>query len=49
MTEAEIMAELRLLAQDMTILAITHRRTVIAAGDRVVQLTAGVAMESSGH
>jgi ATP-binding cassette, subfamily B, bacterial len=42
-TEAEIMGEIRALAGDMTILAITHRRTVIAAGDAVVELTpAGV-------
>ena len=38
-TEAEIMGELRLLADEMTILAITHRKTVIRAGDNVVELT----------
>jgi ABC-type multidrug transport system fused ATPase/permease subunit len=42
-TEAEIMGEIRSLAGEMTILAITHRKTVIAAGDAVVELTtAGV-------
>ena len=42
-TEAEIMGEIRALAGEMTILAITHRRTVIAPGDAVVELTpAGV-------
>ena len=38
-TEAEIMGEIRALADDMTILAITHRKTVIAPGDVVVELT----------
>ncbi len=42
-TEAAIMGEVRALADEMTILAITHRRTVIAPGDAVVELTpAGV-------
>ena len=42
-TEAEIMGEIRRLAHDMTIIAITHRKTVIAPGDAVVELTpAGV-------
>jgi ABC-type multidrug transport system fused ATPase/permease subunit len=38
-TEAEIMGEIRRLADEMTILAITHRKTVIAPGDVVVELT----------
>jgi ABC-type multidrug transport system fused ATPase/permease subunit len=38
-TEAEIMGEIRGLAGEMTILAITHRKTVIAPGDAVVELT----------
>jgi len=37
-TEAQIMGELRRQGGGMTILAITHRRSVIAAGDRVVTL-----------
>jgi len=42
-TEAEIMGEIRRLADEMTIIAITHRKTVIAPGDAVVELTpAGV-------
>ena len=42
-TEAEIMGEIRSLADEMTIIAITHRKTVIAPGDAVVELTpAGV-------
>ncbi|MEO8758620.1 MAG: ABC transporter ATP-binding protein, partial [Devosia sp.] len=42
-TEAEIMGEIRALAHEMTIIAITHRKTVIAPGDAVVELTpAGV-------
>ncbi len=42
-TEAEIMGEIRALADQMTIIAITHRKTVIAPGDVVVELTpAGV-------
>lgn len=39
-TEAEIMGELRRIAGDVTILAITHRRSVIGAGDQVVTLSA---------
>jgi ATP-binding cassette subfamily B protein len=38
-TEAEIMGEIRRLADEMTIIAITHRKTVIAPGDAVVELT----------
>ncbi|MDO8360547.1 MAG: ABC transporter ATP-binding protein, partial [Devosia sp.] len=38
-TEAAIMGEVRALAGDMTIIAITHRKTVITAGDAVVELT----------
>jgi ATP-binding cassette, subfamily B, bacterial len=42
-TESAIMGEVRALAGEMTIIAITHRKTVIAAGDAVVELTpAGV-------
>jgi ATP-binding cassette subfamily B protein len=37
-TEAEIMDELRSIADETTILAITHRKTVIAATDNVLQL-----------
>lgn len=44
-TEAEIMGELRALAHAMTILAITHRKTVIAAGDNVIELVDGRARE----
>jgi ATP-binding cassette subfamily B protein len=44
-TEAEIMGELRALAHDMTILAITHRKTVIDRGDNVIELLAGKAKE----
>jgi ABC-type multidrug transport system fused ATPase/permease subunit len=44
-TEAEIMGELRRLAGEMTIIAITHRRTVIATGDNIVELNEGGAME----
>ena len=39
------MGELRALAHEMTIIAITHRRTVIMAGDNVVELTDGTARE----
>jgi len=38
-TEAAIMGEVRALADEMTIIAITHRRTVIEPGDAVVELT----------
>ena len=44
-TEAEIMGELRSLAHEMTIIAITHRRTVIETGDNVVELKEGAARE----
>lgn len=44
-TEAEIMGELRLLADEMTILAITHRKTVIRPGDSIIELAAGGASE----
>jgi ABC-type multidrug transport system fused ATPase/permease subunit len=44
-TEAEIMGELRSLAHEMTILAITHRRTVIRPGDNVIELRHGSARE----
>ncbi len=44
-TEAEIMGELRRLAGETTIIAITHRRTVISAGDNIIELREGGAME----
>ena len=37
-TEAAIMSELRALAGEMTIVAITHRKTVIGPGDTVIEL-----------
>jgi len=40
-TEAEIMGELRLLADRMTILAITHRKAVIGKHDTVIDLPGG--------
>lgn len=42
-TEAEIMGELRRLVDRVTILAITHRRSVIGADDHVVRLAGGSA------
>ena len=42
-TEAEIMGELRGLVDRVTILAITHRRSVIGADDRIVVLAGGSA------
>lgn len=44
-TEAEIMGELRLLVDRVTILAITHRRSVIGRDDQVVVLSGGSAPE----
>ena len=44
-TEAEIMGELRRQADETTIIAITHRRTVIVTGDNVVELKQGGATE----
>ncbi|GMB81138.1 hypothetical protein NN6n1_19210 [Shinella zoogloeoides] len=40
-TEAEIMQHIRSLAGDVTILAVTHRKSVIAPRDHVVTLGAG--------
>ncbi|OJU90507.1 MAG: ABC transporter ATP-binding protein [Shinella sp. 65-6] len=40
-TEAEIMQHIRSLAGDVTILAVTHRRSVIAPRDHVVRLAGG--------
>ncbi|MFC6838766.1 ABC transporter ATP-binding protein [Xanthomonas theicola] len=37
-TEREIMTHIRALADDVTVLAITHRRTVIAYADRLIHL-----------
>jgi ATP-binding cassette, subfamily B, bacterial len=42
-TEAEIMGELRMLADRVTILAITHRKSVIAPIDQVVRVAGGSA------
>jgi ABC-type bacteriocin/lantibiotic exporter with double-glycine peptidase domain len=42
-TESEIMGELRRLVDRVTILAITHRRSVIGARDRLVVLAGGSA------
>jgi ABC-type multidrug transport system fused ATPase/permease subunit len=42
-TEAEIVGELRRLGANVTILAITHRRSVIAASDQVIALDGGSA------
>ena len=42
-TEGEIMGELRRLVDRVTILAITHRRSVIGAGDNIVALAGGSA------
>ena len=37
-TERDIMGHVRALSADVTVLAITHRRSVIAATDTVVEL-----------
>lgn len=37
-TEREIMGHIRALAEEVTVLAITHRRTVITGADRVIDL-----------
>ena len=42
-TEGEIMGELRRLKDEVTILAITHRRSVIGPQDRVIRLAGGSA------
>jgi len=46
-TEGEIMAELRRLDDEVTILAITHRRSVIGEGDQVVTLEPAVPAEAA--
>lgn len=38
-TERDIMEHIRLLARDVTVLAITHRRSVIAQTDKVVEMS----------
>ncbi len=48
-TEAEIMAELRRLGDRMTIVAITHRRSVIAPQDQVIEIVDGVAAPMAGR
>lgn len=40
-TEKDIMDRLRMIADEVTIIAITHRKNVFAPGDRVVQLEGG--------
>jgi len=47
-TEAEIVDELRRLSDRVTILAITHRKSVIAATDQVIRLGGGSAQLKSG-
>ncbi|MFC0220523.1 ABC transporter ATP-binding protein [Pseudochelatococcus lubricantis] len=42
-TETEIMTEIRRLADHMTIVAITHRRGVIAPDDQVIEIVDGTA------
>ncbi|WP_260431297.1 hypothetical protein [Burkholderia contaminans] len=37
-TERDIMEHVRLLARDVTVIAITHRRAVIGPADKVVRL-----------
>jgi ATP-binding cassette, subfamily B, bacterial len=37
-TERDIMEHIRMLCRDVTVLAITHRRTVLAQTDRIVDL-----------
>ncbi|MBH9738084.1 ATP-binding cassette domain-containing protein, partial [Burkholderia cepacia] len=37
-TERDIMEHVRLLARDVTVVAITHRRSVIGPADKVVRL-----------
>ena len=44
-TEAEIMGELRRLKDRVTILAITHRRSVIAPTDQVIAVAGGSAAD----
>jgi ABC-type multidrug transport system fused ATPase/permease subunit len=40
-TERDIMDHIRTLTNDVTVVAITHRRSIIASGDRVVVLSSG--------
>ena len=46
-TERDIMDHIRKLAPDVTVLAITHRRTVIAVGDKTITLAAGGVQHST--
>jgi ATP-binding cassette subfamily B protein len=40
-TESDIMAHIRVIAHEVTILAITHRERIIAPGDRIVRIRDG--------
>jgi ATP-binding cassette subfamily B protein len=46
-TEREVMDEIRRIAGEVTVLAITHRKTTIRAGDHVVALVSGRAGSQS--
>lgn len=48
-TEKEIMGELRELAADVTVVAITHRKAIIAPDDAVVELGDGAGPARLGH
>jgi ATP-binding cassette, subfamily B, bacterial len=50
-TEDDILSHLRALAREVTIVAITHRETVIAPGDRIVRMSEGriVDVEEKGE
>ncbi|HKQ86658.1 MAG TPA: ATP-binding cassette domain-containing protein, partial [Candidatus Acidoferrales bacterium] len=45
-TEREIMDQIRRIAGDVTVLAITHRKGTIRAGDHVVALVSGRATDT---
>ena len=40
-TEQDIMAQVRMVADEVTIIAITHRKNVIAPTDQTIELTSG--------
>jgi len=48
-TERDVMAHIRTLSADVTVLAITHRRTVIAETDQVIYLDGGRSKAARSH
>jgi len=48
-TERDIMEHIRMLSRDVAVLAITHRRTVIAETDKVIDLNTDLPCDPTGE